>query len=295
MFLHRHQAVPRPDATLLPLFVSGLTAAIALQHAGGLDILSLSGSSESASSAAPSSFAVAAAGGKPSRPKTVLVTAAAGATGMFAVQLAKLGGAHVIGTCSSSDKVDVLKRLGCDRVVNYKKESLNSVLHKEYKGGIDVVYESVGGEFLDICIRHLAVKGRLIVIGFISGYSDGSGWKDGASPAPAASKVLPVPWYAELLRKSATVSGFFLNDYARDIPAHMKNLTALVMSGRLQSVVDDGSTTRTGSSASDQGKHTAFTGLADIANAIDHMYRGANIGKVVVRIGKSTHVRPSKL
>lgn len=279
---------------MLPLLVSGLTAAIALQHAGGLDILSLSGSSESPSPSVTGSFSVTAGSGKPSRPKTVLVTAAAGATGMFAVQLAKLGGAHVIGTCSRSDKVAVLKRLGCDRVVNYKTENLNSVLHKEYKGGVDVVYESVGGEFLDICIRHLAVKGRLIVIGFISGYSDGSGWKDGAS-THVASKILPVPWYAELLRKSATVSGFFLNDYARDIPAHMKNLTALVLSGRLQSIVDDGSTTRGG--ASDHGKHDCFSGLSDIANAIDHMYRGANIGKVVVRIGnaKTAPPWPSKL
>ena len=44
---------------------------------------------------------------------------------------------------------------------------------------VDVVYESVGGDFFDICVDALAVKGRLIVIGFISGYSSGEGWIEG--------------------------------------------------------------------------------------------------------------------
>jgi len=62
-------------------------------------------------------------------------TAAAGGTGQFAVQLAKLAGNHVIGTCSSRDKVEFLKRLGCDRVINYKEEDVYSVLQKEYPKG----------------------------------------------------------------------------------------------------------------------------------------------------------------
>ena len=92
--------------------------------------------------------------------QTVLVTAAAGGTGVFAVQLAKLAGCHVIGTCSSSDKVSLLKSLGCDRVVNYKTESLHDVLKKEYPRGIDVVYESVGGEIFNTAARHLAIHGK---------------------------------------------------------------------------------------------------------------------------------------
>jgi NADPH-dependent curcumin reductase CurA len=88
-------------------------------------------------------------------------------TGLFAVQLAKLSGAHVIGTCSADDKGLILTRLGCDRVVNYKKESLEQVLRKEYPKGVDVVYESVGGEFFDVAVRNLATKGRLIIIGVL--------------------------------------------------------------------------------------------------------------------------------
>lgn len=63
------------------------------------------------------------------------MTAAAGGTGQFAVQLAKHAGCHVIGTCSSQTKVDLLKKLGCDRVVNYNEEKLGDVLKAEYPGG----------------------------------------------------------------------------------------------------------------------------------------------------------------
>jgi NADPH:quinone reductase-like Zn-dependent oxidoreductase len=109
---------PLPDASpkYLPLIVSGLTASIALEQVGQLQ-----------------------AG------ETVLVTAAAGATGAIAVQLAALAGCTVIGTVGSDEKVAGLKALGCSRVINYNKEDLGSVLAAEYPRGIDVVYESVGG------------------------------------------------------------------------------------------------------------------------------------------------------
>lgn len=170
--------LPRLLPEFLALPVSGLTASIALEEVGQIK-----------------------AG------ETVLVTAAAGATGSFAVQLAKSAGCHVIGTCSSDEKAQMLKELGCDRPVNYKKEDLFSVLRKEYPSGVDVVYEGVGGKMFDIALNNLAVKGRLVVIGFISGYQDSSGWTGGgAVQKPIAPK---------LLGKSASVRGFFLNDYAK--------------------------------------------------------------------------------
>lgn len=60
---------------------------------------------------------------------------AAGGAGQIAVQLAKLAGNHVIGTCSSDDKVAMLKEMGCDRVINYKKENFKAVMKKEYPRG----------------------------------------------------------------------------------------------------------------------------------------------------------------
>ena len=64
--------------------------------------------------------------------QTVLVTAAAGGTGQFVVQLAKAAGNAVVATCGGDDKAALLKRLGADRVVNYRRESLKDVLRAEY-------------------------------------------------------------------------------------------------------------------------------------------------------------------
>jgi len=230
--------VPFVDASILPLLVSGLTASIALEQTGQIV-----------------------------KGETVLVTAAAGGTGLFAIQLAKLAGCHVIGTCSSPEKVDVLKRLGCDRVIDYKKESLHNVLKQEYPKGVDVVYESVGGEFFDICARNLAVKGRLIIIGFISGYKDQSGWSGSKSQEKEQKRAGP-PLPVLLLGKSASVRGFFLNDYVPLWSKHATTLASLFQQGKIKSFVDE----------------KKFVGLEQVADAIDYMYSGQNIGKVVVNV-----------
>ena len=80
----------------------------------------------------------------------------------------------MIGTCGSEDKVAFLKDIGCNRVINYKKEDVATVLKKEYPQGVDVVYECVGGKMLEAAVNSLAVHGKIIVIGMISGYVDQS-------------------------------------------------------------------------------------------------------------------------
>ena len=96
----RH-AIPLPQASpeAVSLAISGLTASIALEHTGNMT----SG-------------------------ETVLVTAAAGGTGSIAVQLAKIAGNTVIGTCGNDDKVAFLESIGCDRPINYRSEDLKQVL-----------------------------------------------------------------------------------------------------------------------------------------------------------------------
>jgi len=162
--------VPAVSRETVALLTSGLTASIALEQSGRMR------------------------GGE-----TVLVTAAAGGTGQFAVQLAKLAGNHVIATCGSDQKADLLRQLGAHRVVNYRKESLKQVLKSEYKAGVDLVYESVGGDMFNTALNALAYKGRLVVIGMMSQYTSG---KDGGWA------VLSHPGLPEkLLNKSATVTG----------------------------------------------------------------------------------------
>lgn len=224
--------IPRLDPGYVPLIVSGLTASISLEKVGEIK-----------------------AG------DNVLVTAAAGGTGQFAVQIAKLAGCHVIGTCSTDDKVEFLKTIGCDRPINYKKEDLKSVLKQEYPRGINVCYECVGGDIFNTCVKNLAVGGRVIIIGFITSYQTST---FGARPN--------LPLYQILLSKSASVRGFFLNNHVRNIPAHHKKLTEMYAAGLLKSFVDLGQNSPAG----------AFQGLESIYDAVDYLYTGRSTGKVVV-------------
>lgn len=228
--------VPAAVPAILPITVCGLTASMALEYVGQM-----------------------------THGETVLITAAAGATGQFAVQLAKLAGNHVIGTCSSPDKVAYLKSIGCDRPINYREENVFDVLKKEYPRGVDLVFESVGGEMFETCVNNIAKKGRIIVIGAIAGYQDSSTWKHKATKV-----TTPLP--SKLLAKSASVRGFFLNDYFSQSQQHTKKLSMLVQRGLLNAGVDPSN----------------FFGLEDVANAIDYMYERKNIGKLVVDLTKSS-------
>lgn len=218
-------ATPAPE--IVALLTSGLTASIGLTEAGRM------GTKE-----------------------RVLVTAAAGGTGQFVVQLAKAAGNTVIATCGSDDKAVLLKRLGADRVINYRSEDVGKVLRSEYPQGMDVVWESVGGDMLQTCVRSLAVKGRLIVIGMMSQYA--SGW------APSTQKGV-----AELLlAKSATMTGFFYPHYFRKIKSHLPRLISAWSQGRLHISIDP----------------TRFVGLNAVPEAVDHLQAGKSVGKVVVQI-----------
>ncbi len=223
------QAVPLPEATpeMVALFVSGLTASIALSVTGEM-----------------------------TTGETVLVTAAAGGTGQVAVQLAHLAGNTVIGTCSTPEKMDLLREIGCDRPVNYREEALRDVLKEAAPRGLDLVYECVGGDLFDTAVRALAVRGRLVSIGYIGEYVEG------------LESVTGPRVYAHLLQKSASVRGFFLPHFARAYPEHLARLTALLAAGTLHIEVDP----------------TEFVGLGRVADAVEHLHSGQSRGKVVVRM-----------
>lgn len=230
----RATLIPREDPAYLSLMVSGCTASISLQKVGEMQ-----------------------------KGDKVLVTAAAGGTGQFAVQLAKLADCHVIGTCSTDEKADFLRSLGCDRPINYKKENLKQVLHDEYPKGINIVYEGVGGEIFNTCVKNLSVKGRLVVIGFIESYQGSS-----FSARPS------LPLHQILLSKSASIRGFFLNDFISDMPSHISRLAQLYEEGKLKAQVDLGEGVVNG----------PFRGLEAVYDAIEYLYSGRSRGKVVVEV-----------
>lgn len=219
--------VPEATPVALSVAVSGLTASIALEVLGGL------GQNE-----------------------TVLVTAAAGGTGQYAVQLAKRAGNHVVGTCGSPEKADFLHTLGCDRVINYREENVKRVLRDEYPDGIDLIYESVGGTLFDTCVRSLARRGRLLIIGYISEYVEG--------PQPVRQPRI----YAHLLTKSASVRAFFLPHFAPYYREHARRLFKLIGEGTLRVAIDP----------------TEFHGLEAVTDAVEYLHSGRSMGKVVVRL-----------
>ncbi|PEN12850.1 alcohol dehydrogenase [Longibacter salinarum] len=216
---------PTPEA--LSIMVSGLTASIALEEVGDM-----------------------------SSGETVLVTAAAGGTGQYAVQLAKRAGNHVIGTCGNERKMELLKELGCDHPINYNEEDVRDVLRSEYPSGVNLVYEGVGGELFDTCVDALARYGRLLSIGYVSEYKGG------------AEKVSSERIYTKLLPKSASIRGFFLPHFAESFADHMSRLMKLVNSGALQVSIDQ----------------STFEGIESIPDAVEYLHTGESRGKVVVKL-----------
>ncbi|GJX01434.1 prostaglandin reductase-3 isoform X1 [Tanacetum coccineum] len=232
--------VARPDPEVVAMLTSGLTASISLEKSAQME----SG-------------------------KTVLVTAAAGGTGQFVVQLAKLAGNKMVATCGSKDKAALLKDLGVDRVIDYREESIKNVLKKEFPKGVDIVYESVGGDMFDTCFDALAVYGRMVVIGMISQYQGENGWK------PREYTGL----CEKLLAKSQTVAGFFLVQYAHLWQQHLDNLVHLFSAGKLKIAIDPKS----------------FVGVQSVADAVEYLHSGKSVGKVVVCIDPSFSQHTAKL
>jgi NADPH-dependent curcumin reductase CurA len=187
--------------------------------------------------------------------EVVLVTAAAGGTGHIAVQLAKLAGNHVIGVCGSDEKVQLLKELGCDRTINYRTEDLNQVLQQEYPKGINLIFDCVGKQVFDTCVENLAVRGRLVVVGFIAEY------------AKIPEQITQSRIYHQLFWKAASVRGFLMPHYQEYIPEARERLLNLFYTGKIKVAVDS----------------REFNGLESIPDAVDYLLNGQNCGKVVVK------------
>ena len=108
--------------------------------------------------------------------ETVLIHAAAGGTGVLAVQLAKHFGATVIGVASSDAKLDLVRTLGADHVINSRKADVISEALRLTDGkGVDVVWDPVGGEVFEQSPRAMAEGGRLVSLGSNSFTGSGVG------------------------------------------------------------------------------------------------------------------------
>ena len=101
----------------------------------------------------------------------VLMSAAAGAVGSIAGQIAKIKGAHVIGIAGGPEKVRfVCDELGFDACIDYKSEDVAARLGELAPQGVDLYFDNVGGEILDIALDHIANEGRVALCGAMTQY-----------------------------------------------------------------------------------------------------------------------------
>lgn len=153
---------------------------------------------------------------------TVVVSAASGATGLVAVQVAKALGCRVVGITGSDEKCKFVIGLGADGCVNYNDpefaEKMKQALGE--KGTCDVFYDTVGGELLDKMLSMMTMNGTVLVVGVISGFKD-------------LSKMSVKNWPV-VITSRLTLKGFVLSDYLHRIPEATVDITKWIQEGKIR-------------------------------------------------------------
>lgn len=221
--------------------------------------------------------------GDPKPGDTVVVSAAAGATGSIAGQIAKIRGARVIGTAGSDEKCKWLKELGFDEALNYKDPGFKSKFSEVTKDLVDVYFDNgqslsefpvkqrqentkhslVGGEILDLALGQAKLNSRFIMCGQISTYNNGE---------PYPYKNLN---YVSLMR--AKMQGFIVTDHMDRWGEARTELAGWIKEGKLK-------TTDT----------VVKGGLKAAEQALVDLYKGINQGKLMVEV-KSRDESPLKV
>jgi hypothetical protein len=159
--------------------------------------------------------------GQPKEGETVLVSAAAGGVGSIVGQIAKVKGCRAVGLTGSDEKCAWLTdELGYDAAINYKQADLRVALKEACPKGIDVFFDSVGGEILNTVLTRLNYHGRVVVCGAISQIHE-------AELPPGPSN------YLQLLAKSARMEGFTTLDFARRYDEARADLARWVREGKI--------------------------------------------------------------
>ena len=190
--------------------------------------------------------------GRPAEGETVVVSAAAGATGSIAGQIAKEKGARVVGIAGTDDKCRVVvEEFGFDACINHRTADLAAELKEHCPKRVDVYFDNVGGPILDAVLGRIAQGGRVVLCGVISSYLSGD------HPGPAN--------YVKLLAMRARMEGFnTLDNWDRYDEANTE----------LRRLMDAGALTY---------RSHVFDGLANAVPALNALFEGTNIGKTFLK------------
>lgn len=187
--------------------------------------------------------------------ETLVVSAAAGAVGSIAGQLARARGARVIGIAGGPAKCAWLTdELGFDAAVDYKNEDVGAALDRLAPDGIDLNFENVGGDIMNAVFNRLKTHGRMAVCGLIAGYN--------------ATRPTPAPPMGRIITHRLNIQGFLVLDFAHKAREMAAEVGPMAVDGRIQWKVhvDDG--------------------LQGAVTSLNRLFTGDHDGKLLVRVSE---------
>lgn len=194
---------------------------------------------------------------KPVAGDTVVIPAATGAVGSVAAQLARERGCRVVGIAGSNEKCELaVSQLGYDACINRRDADLRAALREHCPDGINVYFDLVGGEMLNIASEQLALGARVILCGLMADYNS-----DKRTPGPS-----PGLW----IKARAIVYGLVVYDFEAQRDEFLAAVLPLIDSGRLQF------------------KEDIAEGIDAAPAAFCRLMRGENVGKALVRMAAAT-------
>jgi NADPH-dependent curcumin reductase CurA len=209
-------------------------------------------------------FAELLNGNRDNNNNTVFVSAASGAVGSVACQIAKIKGYRVIGSVGSQEKVKwLLNKAGIDYAFNYKEiggggvreeNNISSELRKSCPDGIDIYFDNVGGKHLEAAIDNMKVFGRIVLCGMISQYNLSS------LPTGPSNLFLAITNRLKL-------QGFIVRDHYNMLKEFYADMSKWISEGKIK------------------WNETVFEGLENAPKAFLALFKGENTGKMLVKIG----------
>jgi NADPH-dependent curcumin reductase len=201
--------------------------------------------------------------GQPKKGETVVVSAAAGAVGSIAGQMAKIKGCRVVGTAGTDEKCAfVTGELRFDSCINYKRGNLDDALKTACPDGIDVYIDNVGGAVLEAVLKRINVHARIPLIGLISQYNE--------------AKPKPGPNLGSILINRALIQGMIIFDHTDRMPDFFRDMSQWLREGKVRYRED------------------IIQGLENAPRAFIGLLQGENIGKRIVQVASdpTREVRP---
>jgi NADPH-dependent curcumin reductase CurA len=187
--------------------------------------------------------------------ETVLVSGAAGAVGSMVGQIAKVKGCRVIGIAGGPEKCALLTdELGFDAALDYRSDGFKKALRDATPDGVDVYFDNVGGEILDLALTRLAMKARVVICGAISQYN--------SETRPQGPSN-----YMVLLVRRARMEGFVVFDYAKRYAEAAQAIAGWIAEGRIKSQ-----------------EHVVQGAIDDFPDTLQMLFRGENVGKLVLEL-----------